>query len=71
ASKLYSINYRDRTFPTDYAEKLNKYSYKKLSKITPAYGIEDPNKPTIGKTIAHRIRSVNKLVDVIIDKFAS
>lgn len=68
ASKLYSINYRDGDFPTDYAEKLSKYSYKKLSKIKPAFGIEDPNKPTIGKTIAQRIRSVNKLIDVIIDK---
>lgn len=71
ASKLYSINYRDRKFPADYVEKLNKYSNKKLSKITPAFGIEDPNKPTLGKTIAQRIRSVNKLVDVIIDKFTS
>lgn len=68
ASKLYSINYRDRIFPADYADKLNKYSHKKLAKITPAFGIEDPNKPTIGKTIAKKIRSVNKLVDVIIDK---
>lgn len=69
ASKLYSINYRDRSFPADYIKKLNKYYYKKLYKITPAFGIEDPNKPTIGKTIAQRIRSVNKLVDVIINKF--
>ncbi len=71
ASKLYSINYRDRNYPVEYIEKLNKYSYKKLSKITPAFGIEDPNKPTIGKTIAQRIRSVNKLVDVIIDKITA
>lgn len=71
ASKLYSTNYRDRNFPADYLEKLNKYSYKKLSKIIPAFGIEDSNKPTIGKTIAQRIRSVNKLVDVIIDKISS
>lgn len=70
-SKLYTINYRDRTFPSDYTEKLNKYSYKKLSKITPAYGFEDPNKPTLGKTIAKKIRSVNNLVDVILDKFVS
>ena len=71
ASKLFSINYRDRIFPADYAEKLNKYSNKKLAKITPAFGIEDPNKPTIGKTIAKKIRSVNKLVDAIIDKITS
>lgn len=67
-SKLYSINYQDRSFPVDYAEKLNKYSHKKLTKITPAFGIEDPNKSTIGKIIAQRIRSVNKLVDAIVDK---
>lgn len=70
-SKLFSINYRDRSFPAEYNEKLNKYAYKKLSKITPAFGIEDPNKPTMGKTIAQRIRSINKLVDVIIDKITS
>jgi len=70
-SKLYSINYRDRSFSADYVEKLNKYYYKKLSKITPFYGIEDPNKATIGKTIAQKIRSVNKLVDVIIDKITA
>ncbi len=70
-SKLYSINYRDRAFPSEYTEKLNKHSYKKLSKITPKYGFEDPNKPTFGKTIASKIRSVNKLVDVILDKFIS
>ncbi|MFY7909634.1 MAG: hypothetical protein ACOVO2_08790 [Emticicia sp.] len=69
--KLYSINYRDRAFPSDYREKLNNYSHKKLSKITPAYGFVDPNRPTIGKTIAKKIRSVNKLVDVILDKFVS
>ncbi len=69
ASKLYSINYRNRKFPADYTEKLNKYSYKKLHKIKPAFGIEDPKKPTFGKTIAQRIRSVNNLVDVILDKF--
>lgn len=67
-SKLYSINYRNRNFPADYTEKLRKYHYKKLSKIKPIYGIEDPNKPTIGKMIAQRIRTVNKLIDVIIDK---
>lgn len=71
ASKLYSINYRDRLFPAEYKEKLSKYSYKKLVKITPSYGIDDPNKPTIGKTIAQRIRSVNKLVDVVIDKITT
>ena len=70
ASKLYSINYRDGSFPADYAEKLNKYFYGKLAKSTPAFGIEDPNKPTIGKKIAKKIRSVNKLVDMIINKFA-
>lgn len=69
ASKLYSINYRNRKFPADYTEKLNKYSHKKLNKIKPAFGIEDPNKPSLGKTIAQRIRSVNNLVDVILDKF--
>lgn len=71
ASKLYTINYRDRNWPTEYKEKLNKYSYKKLSKIIPSYGVEDSNKPTIGKTIAKKIRSVNKLVDVIIDKITA
>lgn len=71
ASKLYTINYRDRNWPTEYKEKLNKYSFKKLSKIIPSYGIEDSNKPTIGKTIAKKIRSVNKLVDVIIDKITA
>lgn len=71
ASKLYSVNYQDRNFPADYVEKLKIYSHNKLSKIRPAFGIEDPNKPTIGKTIAQRIRSVNKLVDVILDKFTS
>lgn len=71
ASKLYTINYRDRNFPAEYKEKLSKYSYKKLSKIIPSYGLEAPNKPTIGKTIAQRIRSVNNLVDVIIDKFTA
>ena len=70
-SKLYSINYRDRQFPKEYFEKLNKYSQKKLSKIKPTFGIEDPNKPTIGKTIAKKIRFLNKIVDVILDKFVS
>lgn len=71
ASKLYTINYRDRNFPTDYKEKLSKYSHKKLSKIIPSYGLEAPNKQTIGKTIAQRIRSVNNLVDLVIDKFTA
>lgn len=71
ASKLYTINYRDRNFPADYREKLSKYSYKKLYKIIPSYGLEAPNKQTIGKTIAQRIRSVNNLVDVIIDKITA
>lgn len=70
-SKLYSINYRDRSFPSDYLDKLAKYSYKKLSKIKPTFGIEDPNKDTLGKTIAKKIRSVNNLVDVILDKFVA
>ena len=52
-------------------EKLNKYSQKKLSKIKPTFGIEVPNKPTIGKTIAKKIRFLNKIVDVILDKFVS
>ncbi|GAB2619704.1 hypothetical protein GCM10027035_14900 [Emticicia sediminis] len=71
ASKLYTINYRDRNFPADYKEKLSKYSYKKLSKIIPSYGLKAPNKQTIGKTIAQRIRSVNNLVDLIIDKITA
>ena len=71
ASKLYSINYRGNNSPTDYAEKLNKYSHKKLAKIKPSFGIDDPNKPTFGKTIAKKIRSVNNLLDVIIDKFVA
>nr|WP_299416448.1 hypothetical protein [uncultured Emticicia sp.] len=70
-SKLYSINYRDRSFSADYAEKLNKYYHKKLSKIRPFYGIEDPNKVTIGKTIAQKIRSINNLIDIIIDKITA
>jgi len=71
ASKLYSINYRDRQFPKEYIEKLNKYSQKKLSKIKPTFGIEDSNKPTLGKTIARKIRTFNNLVDLILDKFIS
>jgi len=71
ASKLYSINYRDRQFPKEYIEKLNKYSQKKLSKIKPTFGIEDSNKPTLGKTIARKIRTLNNMVDLILDKFVS
>jgi hypothetical protein len=70
-SKLYSINYRDRKFPKEYMGKLNTYSHKKLSKITPIFGIKDSNKPNMGKTIAKKIRSFNNLVDIIIDKFTS
>lgn len=71
ASKLYSINYRDGQFPKEYIEKLNKYSHKKLSKIKPTFGIEDSNKPTLAKTIAMKIRTLNNIVDLIIDKFVS
>jgi hypothetical protein len=71
ASELYSINYRDGQFPKEYIEKLKKYSHKKLSKIKPTFGIEDSNKPTLGKTIAREIRTLNNLLDLIIDKFVS
>ena len=54
-----------------FIEKLKKYSHKKLSKIKPTFGIEDSNKPTLGKTIARKIRTLNNLVDLIIDKFVS
>ena len=71
ASKLYSINYRDGQFPKEYIEKLKKYSHKKLSKIKPTFGIEDSNKPTLAKTIAMKIRTLNNIVDLIIDNFFS
>lgn len=70
-SKLYTINYRDKKFPKEYIEKLNKYSHKKLSKIRPVFGIEDANKPTFGKTIAKKIRFFNNIVDAILDKFVA
>ncbi|MDZ7933468.1 MAG: hypothetical protein U5M51_00500 [Emticicia sp.] len=70
-AKLYSINYRDKSFPAEYHQQLNKYFHRKLTKITPAFGIENPDKLTTGKRIAKKIRSINKMIDTFIDKITT
>ncbi|AFK05072.1 hypothetical protein Emtol_3946 [Emticicia oligotrophica DSM 17448] len=65
---LISLNYKKMEFSKEYDTELNNYSYKKLLKFQPAFGINDPNKPTLGKTIARKIRLINNQVDTLIDK---
>ncbi len=66
-NQLISLNYSQSKFPKTYLAELKKFSHKRLKTIQPEYGIPIRK---IKKTeiIAQKIRKINSLVDVVLDK---